>query len=420
MQPQDTRVKGMSPALLSLAALLLAILLSCFTQKNIGLLAVALAWVVGLLSGVDSKAILSGFPVTLFMTLAGITLLFTQAEINGTLSALTRSLLWFGHGNGAWVVILLTLLAALLSTIGAGAIAATALVTPIAMRTAQRSGLPLFLMAVLIGLGANAGNLSPVSPVGVVTNGILSKFNVAVSGWSIFGWNFLAHALLLVLVFVSFGGLALFRKQLRVVADEGRSWTAEQRWTLVVIGALLAGVVLLDLPLGLAAFAGAALLVLLRAAPDNKAIAAMPWGVILMVSGVTLLIALIERTGGMDLFSRWIVHASSRDSVHAVVAFVTGVISTYSSTSGVVLPAFLPTAPRLAADTGAGVQGIVSSIVLGSHLVDVSPLSTIGAMAVAAVEDEKVRSRLFHQLILWSIAMCLVGPALSFLIYRNL
>ena len=70
------------------------------------------------------------------------------------------------------------------------------------------------------------------------------------------------------------------------------------------------------------------------------------------------------------------------------MAFVTGIISTWSSTSGVVLPAFLPTVPGVLARLGGGDPLALSlSINVGSSLVDVSPLSTLGALCVAAVED---------------------------------
>ena len=60
-------------------------------------------------------------------------------------------------------------------------------------------------------------------------------------------------------------------------------------------------------------------------------------------------------------------------------------MSVYSSTSGVVLPAFLPTAPGLATQLGgANPVFIAFSMNVGSHLVDVSPLSTIGALCIAA------------------------------------
>ena len=92
-----------------------------------------------------------------------------------------------------------------------------------------------------------------------------------------------------------------------------------------------------------------------------------------------------------------------------MIAFVTGAISTYSSTSGVVMPAFLPTIPSL---VGGDPLAIALSINVGSSLVDVSPLSTIGALAVAAVSDQQQSRELFRQLMTWGLSMTIIGAAL--------
>jgi len=89
---------------------------------------------------------------------------------------------------------------------------------------------------------------------------------------------------------------------------------------------------------------------------------------------------------------------------------VTGAISTYSSTSGVVLPAFLPTVSELVAKVGGGNPlAVALSINIGSSLVDVSPLSTIGALCVAAIADQTVARKLFRAMLLWGVSMIVVG-----------
>ena len=76
----------MNLAWLSLAALLTAIIVSCFSRMNVGVLAVAFAWIVGVyFGGMPLAEVVSGFPIQLFLTLVGVTLLFTQAQLNGTL-----------------------------------------------------------------------------------------------------------------------------------------------------------------------------------------------------------------------------------------------------------------------------------------------------------------------------------------------
>ena len=102
----------------------------------------------------------------------------------------------------------------------------------------------------------------------------------------------------------------------------------------------------------MAAFAGAVVLVLLKGGDDRDAVRKMPWNVILMVCGVTVLIAVLEKAEGIDLIVSQIARFATPKLATAEIAFLTGLVSVYSSTSGVVLPAFLPMVPGLASQIG--------------------------------------------------------------------
>jgi di/tricarboxylate transporter len=139
----------------------------------------------------------------------------------------------------------------------------------------------------------------------------------------------------------------------------------------------------------------------------------MPWDILLMVCGVATLVALVQAHGGTELFSALIARIAGPDTIYGIIAFVTGLISTYSSTSGVVLPVFLPMVPSLASATGAtDPLAIALSINVGSALVDVSPLSTLGALCVAALSKDEADGRLYFKLLAWGFAMALVGAVL--------
>jgi di/tricarboxylate transporter len=144
----------------------------------------------------------------------------------------------------------------------------------------------------------------------------------------------------------------------------------------------------------------------------------MPWNVIMMVTGVTVLIALLEKTGGMDLFTDVLARTATPASSTAVAAFFTGLISIYSSTTGVVLPAFLPTVPGLIERMGGGdAMALVSSMTVGGHLVDVSPLSTLGALCLAAAPPGTDNRRLFNKLLAWGLSMTIVGPVICWVCF---
>jgi di/tricarboxylate transporter len=162
--------------------------------------------------------------------------------------------------------------------------------------------------------------------------------------------------------------------------------------------------------LGFAAFTAAAILVLVRAADDSAMLRQVPWAVIVMVCGVSLLVGVLEGTGGLDLFSTALARIATPATVNGVIAFITGTISTYSSTSGVVYPTFLPTVPVLVQKLGGGDPlQIALSINVGAALVDVSPLSTIGALCIAALPEGHDATHLFRGLLAWGLAMTVVG-----------
>ena len=87
------------------------------------------------------------------------------------------------------------LLGAALSSMGPGNIATAALLAPLAMATAVRTGIPLFLMAIMVGNGANSGALSPFAPTGIIVNGLMARNGLPGFEVQTYLYNLLAHAL---------------------------------------------------------------------------------------------------------------------------------------------------------------------------------------------------------------------------------
>ncbi len=401
----------MSPATLSLLGLLVVIVASFSTKLNVGVLAVAVAWPIAMYAA-DWKAdaLMATFPTSLFLTLLGVTMLFGVAQTNGTMAALTQRALRLCGGHVALLPLLFFVFACAMSSVGPGAIATLALLAPLAMAGAARAGIPMFLTALMVGNGANAGNLSPFSAVGIIVLSAMERIGLVGHEWGVWAANFAAHSLAALAAWALFGGPKLLREKRVVTFDEPPTFERHQRITLMVGTVWIAAVVLLKVNLGLAAFAAAALLILVRAGDDSAMIKAVPLSVIVMVCGVSVLIGVLEGTGGMELFTSMLASVATPDTVNGVMAFVTGTISTYSSTSGVVYPTFLPAIPGLVEKLGGGNPlQIALSINVGAAMVDVSPLSTLGALCVAALPTGHDPARLFRRLLLWGFSMTVVG-----------
>ena len=95
----------MTPAAWSLVALLLAIGLSCTSRINVGVVALALAWPIGASAGLSAETVAASFPASLFLTLAGVSLLFGLAEENGTLGGIITQSAGLSRYDRAWAAV---------------------------------------------------------------------------------------------------------------------------------------------------------------------------------------------------------------------------------------------------------------------------------------------------------------------------
>ncbi len=410
----------MNVALLSIIAFAIAIVLSCVTPVNVGLVSIAFAFLVGVVfGGMKVGDVASGFPSSLFLVLVGVTLLFSQAKVNGTLDQIAKRSVRLARGNPGMIPLVFFFLAMVIASIGPGNIAATAMLAPIAMSVAGEAGIGAFLMTVMVATGANSGALSPLAPTGIIANGLLARIGLTGVEWPTFFNNFVAQAFVGIGGYFLLGGTKLLRRGGTAAADvEVAVLGWRQKLTLGLIAAWISSVFFFKVDVGMGAFIAAAVLTLSRAADEEEAVKAIPWSTIIMVGGVTVLISILEKTGGMDLFTGLLTRFSTPDTITGVIAFVTGVISVYSSSSGVVLPAFLPTIPGIIENLGGGDPlAVAASINVGSHLVDVSPLSTLGALCIAAAPLHENRTRLFNKLLLWGLSMSVVGAGVCYLFF---
>ena len=410
----------MSLAWLSLIALVIAMIVSCFSELNVGVLGLALAWVVGVyLGGMSLNDVVGGFPVQLFLTLAGVTLLFTQAQLNGTLDRVAHAAVRICQGNTGLIPVMFFVLAGLIASLGPGNVATAAMLAPMAMAVGTRAAIPPFLMAIMVGNGAQSGSLSPFAPTGIIVTGLMNKIGLAGHEWETFVLNFVAHAMVAFAGYFLFGGWRLFKSKFHGGDAAANTRFTAQHWiTLFVIGCELVGVLAFNANIGMAAFAGAVILATLRVADHDQTIRRMPWTPILMVCGVSVLVALLEKTKGLDLFTELLAKIATPGSLTGVIAFVTGLISVYSSTSGVVLPAFLPTVPGLIARLGGDAYMVASSMNVGAHLVDMSPLSTTGAMCLAGISDTTQVRPTYNKLLAWGLSMTIVGALGCWIFFR--
>ena len=402
-------------------ALVVAIIIGGFKPKmNTGIIAVTLAMIVGIYGAkLPMKTISAGFPTDLFLMLVSICLLFNMASQNGTLEKLSKFFIKSVKGNPKLFPLLFFFLTFLLASIGPGNIAATALMAPIGMAVAANAGISALLMAIMICTGANAGAFSPIAPTGIIGIGLMNK--IGVNGNSMGMTVFLASAAIQSLSAISayliFKGYKAKKTQKLdefLAKQKVEKFNNKQFLTLAAIVILVLSVVFFKVQISLGAFALIVILSFVGAADEEKSIKNIPWGIILLVTGITILIGIMEKTGGLNMATSMIAKISSGRTINAILAFITGIVSAYSSSSGVVMPAFIPLIPGIIAKLGAGnILKMIIAVAVGSHMVDVSPLSTLGALTIASADEKEDKVKLFRNLLIWGMSMAIVGALMA-------
>jgi hypothetical protein len=129
----------------------------------------------------------------------------------------------------------------------------------------------------------------------------------------------------------------------------------------------------------------------------------------------------MSTVGGIDLFAKLIAKMSTAGTVTLVAGFWAGLVSAYASTTGVILPAFLPMAPSLLKEVGGtDLLALVSSIVVCGFIVDLSPLSTTGAVFISNAGPKADKNRLFRNMLIWGFSMSVVGALTSWIAFTLL
>ena len=441
------------PAIMSIVALAIVVIISCVNEDlNVGFLSIGFAIIVAGLWGATTGAKVMGyFPVGLFMILVGVTFLFGMAQTNGTMEKLTAYSVRVCKGNTAIVPLIVFLLTTFITTIGPGNIAGCALMAPVAMAIATRVGMPAFLMTLVVVGAANGAAFSPFAPTGIISNGLIAKMapqlpeitkqmSLDALAWKIHFNSEVAQGVVNIGGFFLLGGWAWIQKQrgatidIDELAPKPEPFTKPQWLTLAMVGLLILLVVLPGLPgmkavfpktvlnmlsnVGSVAFILSCVLMLTGSGDSKAAVKVMPWGVIMMVCGVTVLIEVMDKSGGLNALVKIIGAVSNPVTVNAWLGLITGVISAYSSSSGVVMPMFLPMVPGLIKEIGGGDPiALISSINIGAHLVDSSPLSTLGALCIACAGEHEDKAKLFRNLLIWGLSMSVVGAIVCWLFF---
>lgn len=390
--------------ILSLLAIVVVIAIGFWKNINVGLLAIGFAFLIGYyLGAIPMDDIIGYWPTKLFIMTFGITLLFSIAKLNGTLEKISKTIIALSRGKKVLVPILFYVLAVIIASVGPGNISTSALLLPIGLAIGYRTKISPLMMSTLIITGSIAGGLSPLAPNGIVALDLASSNGVGDLGVSIYVMNVISMTVFSGLFFLVLGGLKLRGDVVQI--EKAGQFNKHQIMTLVAISVLILWVLIGGVNVGLAGFVLSAILILFKAGDQNEAIKHVPWSTLLLICGMAVLIGVVDEVGGVSLLTTLLSDLMTQLTAIPIMATLAGVMSIFSSAVGVVMPTLIPTA----ADTASNIGGIVTgsaltiAIAVGSHIVTMSPLSTMGALALATSPETVDKKKLFRDLFMTAL-----------------
>ncbi|GAA5163206.1 SLC13 family permease [Pseudonocardia eucalypti] len=435
------------------ALVLLAVfVVGTLTKVNLGALALVGSFALGLwLAHEDLNTLLSGFPADLFLVLFGVTYLFGIATSNGTIdwvvTAATRAV---GTRRGA-IPVVIFVLSAVPTAIGAAGPAAVALLAPTAARIAERNGISPVLAGLLVVHGTTAGAFSPVNPAAVIVTATMQRNGLTVDPGLLFLGNFLYNAvlgLILLLIFrkrrasgdhTGSGTPAAAADESRrdpaptagdaevpagsgrvvaapaQVAREGERRTPVIGATLVAFGLVAAGAIVLKLDVGVLATVLAVALHLAFPGSSATAMRKVSWDVILLICGILTLVATLRRIGTVEMVGHAIAKLESPLLGALLILLLAALVSSVASSTGT-LGAVIPLSLPLLAGGAISTPGFAVALSASVTVVDASPFSTNGALVLAGL-PEASRPRAFRLLLVWGAAMVVTAPVVTWAVF---
>ncbi len=410
---------------ISLIVFVLTIVVGIKRKVNLGILAIAVGFLLGFFvlveGGSMSSAELRGAPITelfpfnIFWMIVSVSLMLNVGSVNGAFDIVIKRLVNLAGGRRALIPVYVFLIMMFATVAGMGSSGVVILLCTISATIAKDQDIdPIFMLcSVLAGCAASIG--SPVAVVGIICNGYAEDY----WGQAIAPSYMLPRAIAMctitfIIIYVAFRGWKLERWP-KAKSEDVPKLDGKQILSLLGMVAFIILSIVIGFDIGLSAFLVAAILLLLRCADEKKVIATVPWSSILLISGMCMLIGIVQQAGGMDLLTGALQTMMNRYTVKPLYSIIGSLLSMVSSITGVVLPSMLPTIPEISTAAGVNPFAVVTSLAFGANCTVACPISSMGAIALGIMStnpawDSEV---LFKRLLLWAIIMMVIAAALA-------
>ena len=409
-------------SIIVVAAIVVAVALGYKTKINIGLFAIAFAYLIGCFGmGLSPSDVINMWPLKIFFIIFSVCLFYSFATVNGTLEKLAEHLIYHCRKMPQLLPFAVFFTATVIAAMGAGYYTVLAFMAPITLLLCQRTGMSLIVGGMAVNYGALSGANFMSSQSGIIFRGLMTNVGISDNDAFINAFGIFLSTLVIPLVVISvFAFLTREGRAMKTAvfdASEPAALNREQKITLwltlgmmaIVLAAPIAHILLpanetitfinSKMDIGLIASIFSVIALLLKLGDERKAMASVPWATLIMICGVGMLISVAIKAGTIDVLASWIGGSIPPVLVPVVFGVVAAFMSLFSSTLGVVTPALFPMVLPIAQALGLEPMVLFIAIVVGAQATSISPFSSGGSLILGSCTSEQSRTALFPQLL---------------------
>ena len=404
-------------AIVALVTLVAVIVIGTWKKINIGIMGIVGACILALVANVGVRDLVAGFNTTLFLRLLGIQLLVCAAQANGTMETLAKKLVSIGSKRNIRMIPIIIYCAFLL--IGYAGIDIIFLATPFIMALAFQLGLSPLKMLFSLILAFQGSAISPLATSGINAYSLAEKAGMTLNGWNCAIVTGISTTIMFVVAYFVFGWHKEKNRQIEGI--ENAKFNRNHILTLLGFVAYVIMTMFLKWDIIIAPTLIAFVLMLVGASDTKKTISSIPWNVLIMIGGMSMMTGMVAKLGGVELLATAIASVNIPALVPPLMLLVAGIMSFFSSGNGVVLPTLIPIVPSL----NANMYASVAAIGMGASCTGISPFSTIGGHLMSCYDsiykpNEEERLKTFNQLLIASIICLVVNAVFSLVGLYNL
>lgn len=404
---------------LIIAVIIILIAISFLFDFNIGPLAVLAAMIIGkICMGYGTGQIIGMVPGNTLLTIIILSAFYGFALENGTAQILIENLLDRFGAKTAFLPVLIFLMTMVLSGIGLGSGNATMIMAPIALGIAAEAGIEPIVMAMAVSCGAASGSNFPFSFGGAIASSLIAEGGYLTDGVPVVMDAAIRNTLIQITSFLlvyfwkkGYRAGAISKKEIPVMTKLQKK-TCCLTATVVSCSVLpliisvlyphplirqLAGYLDINVVMlvGIIAAMG------LRLADERIVVKErVPWLLIIVISGMSMMIGIARENGIIDLLGQALKANLPESWILYTVILISMIMSLFSGAISVVVPTLYPMVPGITAGMGIDMGLLYGGILNGATCGGTSPYSTGGMIILSAYPKLEKRRKFLLELMI--------------------